>query len=101
MPRRHSAASPLGASTGGALLGGDGHGGDVSIDSVSTVDQLVEPTRQVYGDASLDWQRDHQPVETTLIDIRGRSHDELHVRIDQGHNPCRGRHRYGDPARRS
>ena len=64
-----------------------GPGGGVSVDSVSSVDDLISLVQSAYGDAGLGLHRGHQPVESTLIDVLGISHDEMHVRMEsQGQN---------------
>lgn len=61
-------------------------GQTVSASSVTTVAQLDALVQEAYGDASLGLQRGHQPVESTLIDVLGITHDEMHVRMDAGQN---------------
>jgi uncharacterized protein YidB (DUF937 family) len=60
--------------------------GGVSVESVAAVEDLVALVQAAYGDASLGLQRGHQPVESTLIEVLGISHDEMHVRMDAGQN---------------
>lgn len=63
-----------------------GPGAD-DVSSVTTEDELVALIQEAYGDASLGLHRGHQPVESTLIDVLGISHDEMHVRMEeQGQN---------------
>ncbi len=66
---------------------GAGGPGAVDVSSVTTEDQLVALIQEAYGDASLGLHRGHQPVESTLIEVLGISHDEMHVRMEeQGQN---------------
>jgi hypothetical protein len=70
-----------------ALPSAGGPGQSVSPESVATVDELVALIQEAYGDASLGLHRGHQPVESTLIDFLGITHDEMHVRMEtQGQN---------------
>lgn len=60
---------------------------DVSVESVNSVDELVALIQSAYGDASLGLHRGHHPVESTLVDVLGITHDEMHVRMEtQGQN---------------
>lgn len=68
----------------GAGQGGPGNSVDVS--SVSTVDELNALIQEAYGEASLGLHRGHQPVESTLNEVLGISHEELHARMDSGQN---------------
>ena len=62
-------------------------GAGVDVASVSTVDELVALVQEAYGEASLGLHRGHQDVESTLTEVLGVSHDELHVRMEtQGQN---------------
>lgn len=64
-----------------------GPGGAVDPASVTTVDELVSLINEAYGDAGLGLHRGHQPVESTLIEVLGITHDEMHVRMEeQGQN---------------
>lgn len=64
-----------------------GRGGAVDAASVSTVEELVSLINEAYGDAGLGLHRGHQPVESTLIEVLGITHDEMHVRMEeQGQN---------------
>jgi hypothetical protein len=82
-----AAATTAQASTSEAPAGGGGPGGGVAATSVTTEAQLVELIQEAYGDASLGLHRGHQDVESTLIDVLGISHDEMHVRMEsQGQN---------------
>ncbi|MBL0887258.1 hypothetical protein [Myceligenerans indicum] len=75
--------APDGAPQGAA----GGPGMAVDPDAVTTEDELIELVQQAYGDASLGLHRGHQPVEQTLIDVLGITHDEMHVRMEeQGQN---------------
>ena len=74
------------SSASDAPTGGGGPGGGVSADSVTTEAQLVELIQEAYGEPSLGLHRGHQDVESTLIDVLGISHDEMHVRMEQGQN---------------
>lgn len=58
----------------------------MSTDSVTTEAELVALIQEAYGDPSLGLHRGHQDVESTLIDVLGISHDEMHVRMDAGQN---------------
>ena len=49
---------------------------------MSTVDDLVGMIQEAYGDPGLGLHRGHQPVESTLIEVLGISHDEMHVRME-------------------
>lgn len=81
-----AAATTPQASTAEAPSGG-GPGDGMSAASVSTEAELVELIQEAYGDASLGLHRGHQDVESTLIDVLGISHDEMHVRMEaQGQN---------------
>lgn len=68
--------------------GGPGGGGpDVSVESVSTEDELLVLLEEAIGDGSLDLHRGHQPIEGILVEYLGISHDEMHVRMEeQGQN---------------
>jgi hypothetical protein len=70
------------ASTAEAPTGGGG----VSVDSVTTEDALVALIQEAYGEPSLGLHRGHQDVESTLIEVLGISHDEMHERMDAGQN---------------
>lgn len=62
-------------------------GGGTSVDSVTTEAELVDLIQEAYGDPSLGLHRGHQDVESTLIDVLGISHDEMHVRMEsEGQN---------------
>ena len=69
-----------------APSGGGPGGGGQSVASVSTEDELVSLIQEAYGEPSLGLHRGHQDVESTLIDVLGISHDEMHVRMDSGQN---------------
>jgi hypothetical protein len=76
-------ASTAAAPTGG----GGGPSGGVSVDSVTTEDELVALIQEAYGEPSLGLHRGHQDVESTLIEVLGISHDEMHVRMEsEGQN---------------
>jgi hypothetical protein len=77
-----TAATTPQASTSEAPTGGGGPGGGVSAASVTTEAELVDLIQEAYGDASLGLHRGHQDVESTLIDVLGISHDEMHVRME-------------------
>ena len=81
-------ASTTGSQTTAMPEGGGGPGGPSSIDpsSVSSVSELDALIQDAYGDPGLGLHRGHQPVEATLIDVLGISHDEMHVRMDAGQN---------------
>jgi polyhydroxyalkanoate synthesis regulator phasin len=54
---------------------------------VTTEADLVDLIQEAYGSASLGLHRGHQDVESTLIDVLGISHEELHVRMEtEGQN---------------
>ena len=55
-------------------------------ETVSSVDELVSPIQEVYGEPSLGLHRGHQDIESTLVEVLGISHDEMHVRMDAGQN---------------
>ncbi len=74
------------SSSSDAAAADGGPGGGVSADSVTTEAQLVELIQEAYGEPSLGLHRGHQDVESTLIDVLGISHDEMHVRMEQGQN---------------
>lgn len=74
-----AAASAAAASQGGP-------GSAVSAESVSSEEELIALIQEAYGDAGLGLHRGHQPVESTLIEVLGISHDEMHVRMDAGQN---------------
>ena len=74
------------SSSSDASMPGGGRGGGISADSVTTEAQLVELIQEAYGEPSLGLHRGHQDVESTLIDVLGISHDEMHVRMEQGQN---------------
>lgn len=63
-----------------------GPGGGVSVDSASSPDDLVSLIEAAYGEPGLGLHRGHQDVESTLIEVLGISHDEMHVRMDAGQN---------------
>ena len=82
-----TAATTPQASTSEAPTGGGGPGGGVSAASVTTEADLVDLIQEAYGSASLGLHRGHQDVESTLIDVLGISHEELHVRMEtEGQN---------------
>ena len=82
-----TAATATQSTASQAQMPSGGPGGGVSVDSVTTEDQLVELIQEAYGEASLGLHRGHQDVESTLIDVLGISHDEMHVRMEtQGQN---------------
>lgn len=66
--------------------GRQGPGSGVDVSSVTTEAQLIALVQDAYGDASLDLHRGHQPVQDVLDEVLVISHDELHVRMDQGAN---------------
>jgi hypothetical protein len=67
--------------------GGNGSGGEVSADAVGTEDEFVNLIQQAYGDPALGLHRGHRPVESTLIDVLGITHEEMHVRMEsEGQN---------------
>jgi polyhydroxyalkanoate synthesis regulator phasin len=67
--------------------GGGGPGGrGQSVSSVSSEEELVSLIQAAYGEPSLGLHRGHQDVESTLIDVLGITHDEMHVRMDAGQN---------------
>ncbi len=67
--------------------GRDGGGGNVSAASVSSEQELITLINSAYGDPGLGLHRGHRPVEATLIDFLGISHDEMHVRMEaEGQN---------------
>lgn len=64
-----------------------GPGAAVDPETVTTEEELIALVQDAYGDASLGLHRGHQPVEETLIEVLGISHDEMHVRMEeQGQN---------------
>lgn len=83
-------SSGTSAAASGTSARGSGQGGGpgiaVSASSVSTEEQLVALIQEAYGDGGLGLQRGHQPVESTLIEVLGITHDEMHVRMDAGQN---------------
>lgn len=82
-----SAQGGMAAPAGDEAPAGGGGPGGVDVDSVTTVDQLVEMIQSAYGEASLGLHRGHQPVEDVLTEVLKISHDELHVRMEeQGQN---------------
>lgn len=71
----------------GEMPEGGGPGMSTDPSSVSTEDEVIALINEAYGEASLGLHRGHQPVESTLIDTLGISHDEMHVRMEeQGQN---------------
>lgn len=68
------------------MQGRQGPGSGVDASSVTTEAQLIALVQDAYGDASLDLHRGHQPVQDVLDTVLTISHDELHVRMDQGAN---------------
>jgi len=73
------------AASGPASAGGPG--AQVSAASVGSEAELVTLIQEAYGDAGLGLHRGHQPVESTLIEVLGISHEEMHVRMEtQGQN---------------
>lgn len=83
-----TAASTASSPSANAVLANQvqGRGGSVSPSSVTTVAQLNALVQEAYGDASLGLHRGHQPVESTLIEVLGITHEEMHVRMDAGQN---------------
>lgn len=81
-----STASSTAASSSASSAAPGGPGQGVSATSVTTVAQLDALIQEAYGDASLGLHRGHQPVESTLIDVLGITHEEMHVRMDAGQN---------------
>lgn len=79
-----SSASSSSDTASSAMPGGPGQ--TVSVSSVTTMAQLDALIQEAYGDASLGLHRGHQPVESTLIDVLGITHEEMHVRMDAGQN---------------
>ena len=67
-------------------VGDRGAGGGVDVSSVTTEAQLIALIQEAYGDGSLGLHRGHQPVEDVLSEVLTISHDELHVRMNQGQN---------------
>jgi DNA-binding phage protein len=59
--------------------------GDVDVTAISTEAGLVEMIggETVCGDGGLDLHRGHRPVEATLEDILGISHDQMHVYMEE------------------
>ena len=80
-----TAAATTTAAAASAPRGG-GPGAGVDVASVSTADELVSLIQEAYGEPSLGLHRGHQDVESTLIEVLGISHDEMHVRMDAGQN---------------
>jgi hypothetical protein len=56
------------------------------VSSVTTEAQLIALIHEAYGDGGLGLHRGHQPVEDVLNEVLTISHDELHVRMNQGQN---------------
>jgi len=68
---------------------GGGGGSDVDPAAIASEDELVEMIggETVCGDGSLDLHRGHRPVQSTLEEILGISHDQMHVYMeDDGMN---------------
>lgn len=75
------------AQPSGDRRGQGGGPGSVDLSSVTTEEELVSVVQSAYGEASLGLHRGHQPVESTLVEVLGISHDEMHVRMEeQGQN---------------
>ncbi|WP_460708524.1 hypothetical protein [Myceligenerans halotolerans] len=74
---------------GGPASTGDGPGASVDADAgaVASEEELIALVQEAYGDAGLGLHRGHQPIEATLIEVLGITHDEMHVRMEeQGQN---------------
>lgn len=81
-----AAATTSGAASAASSTGG-GPGSGIDVSSVSSADELVSLIQEAYGEASLGLHRGHQDVESTLIEVLGISHEEMHVRMEsQGQN---------------
>ncbi|MBE1875054.1 hypothetical protein [Myceligenerans pegani] len=82
-----AAEASEGTPAGEAPEGMEGGPGMVDLESVTTEDAVISMIQSAYGDASLGLHRGHQPVEETLIEVLGITHDEMHVRMEeQGQN---------------
>jgi hypothetical protein len=81
-----TASSTAAGQTTTATAPGGGPRGGVDVASVSSVDELVSLIQEAYGEPSLGLHRGHQDVESTVIDVLGITHDEMHVRMEAGQN---------------